>query len=73
MKALLDRRPVPVARYPRTMANLQKAIRTLPYVFIFDNEDLRTPYRQVAVFEHGKAVALGPSPPGWLAPLLPKP
>lgn len=62
-----------VARYPRTMANLQKAIRELPHVFIFDNEDLRTPYRKVAVFEHGKAVHLAAPPPKWLAPLLPKP
>ena len=61
-----------VARYPRTMANLQKAIRELPHVFIFDNEDLRTPFRKVAIFEHGKAVHLAVSQPKWLAPLLPK-
>jgi predicted ABC-type ATPase len=62
-----------VARYPRTMANLQKAIRAVPHVFIFDNEDLRTPYRKVAVFENGKAMYLAAPPPKWLAPLLPKP
>jgi len=61
-----------VARYPRTMANLQKTIRALPHVFIFDNEDLRIPYRKVAVFEHGKAVHQTTAPPTWLIPLLPK-
>jgi len=61
-----------VARYPRTLANLQKALRALPHVFIFDNEDLRTPYRKVAVFEHGKAVRQAAALPKWLVPLLPK-
>ena len=62
-----------VARYPRTLANLRRAIRALPHVFIFDNEDLRTPYRKVAVFERGKAVHQAAALPRWLAPLLPKP
>lgn len=61
-----------VASYPRTLANLQKALRALPHVFIFDNEDLRTPYRKVAVFEHGKAVRQAAALPKWLVPLLPK-
>jgi hypothetical protein len=30
-----------------------RAIRDLPHVWIFDNDDLRTPFRQVAVFENG--------------------
>ena len=62
-----------VARYPRTMVNLQQAIRALPCVFIFDNEDLRTPYRQVAVFENGQSVQRATPTPKWLVPLLPKP
>ena len=61
-----------VARYPRTMANLQKAIRELPHVFIFDNEDLRTPYRKVAMFEHGNPVHLAASLPKWLVPPISK-
>ncbi len=61
-----------IARFPRTMANLQKAIRALPYVFIFDNDDLRQPYRRVAVFEHGKVLYLAASLPKWLVSLLPK-
>lgn len=58
-------------RYPRIMANLQKAIHDLPHVFIFDNENLRTPFRKVAVFENGKPSYLAESIPMWLAPLLP--
>jgi len=57
-------------RYPRTLANLQAAIRVLPHVLIFDNEDLRTPFRRVAVFENGQ-MTFRPTPlPRWLAQLL---
>jgi predicted ABC-type ATPase len=33
-----------VSRYPRTLANLQEAIRELPHVLIFDNDDLAAPF-----------------------------
>ena len=57
-------------RFPRTMSNLAVAIRELPHVLIFDNGDLSTPYRQVAVFEHGR-LAFSKAPfPEWLQPLL---
>lgn len=56
-----------VARFPRTLANLKTAIRELPHVWIFDNDDLRTPFRQVAVFENGQQVTLNALMPGWLA------
>jgi predicted ABC-type ATPase len=59
-----------IARYPRSMANLQKAIRDLPHVYIFDNEDLRTPFRKVAVFENGRPLFLSEPVPKWLAALL---
>ena len=58
------------ARFPRTLANLKSAIRNLPHVWIFDNDDLRTPFRQVAVFENGQRVNLNEPLPEWLAPLL---
>ena len=61
------------ARFPRTMANLEQAIRVLPYVFIYDNEDLRTPFRKVAVVEHGNPSYVSEFVPTWLAPLLPIP
>lgn len=59
------------ARYPRTLANLQTAIRALPHVWIFDNDDLRTPFRQVAVFQNGRCERLNKPTPKWLQPLLP--
>lgn len=54
------------SRYPRTMANLTTALLEIPYVWIFDNDDLRAPYRLVAVYEHGKLVALHRPIPRWL-------
>jgi predicted ABC-type ATPase len=59
-----------VARFPRTLANLKAAIRELPHVLIFDNDDLRTPFRQVAVFENGRRVGRKTRVPQWLKPLL---
>jgi predicted ABC-type ATPase len=61
-----------VERYPRTLANLKLAIRELPTVWIFDNNDLRKPYRLVAVVEGGRVVKLQRPVPKWLAPLIPK-
>jgi predicted ABC-type ATPase len=45
-----------IARFPRTMANLKTALRDLPCVWVFDNDDLRTPFRHAAVFEDGRPV-----------------
>jgi hypothetical protein len=39
-------------------------------VWIFDNDDLRTPFRRVAVFENGEPVAMNEPVPAWLATLL---
>jgi predicted ABC-type ATPase len=58
------------ARLPRTMANLKAALRTLPHVWVYDNNDLRRPYRQVAVFESGRAVQLAKPLPRWLRALV---
>ncbi len=57
-------------RYPRTMANLRDAIRRLPNVWIFDNGDLRRPFRLAAVFENGSQMLLNKPVPEWLKPLL---
>ena len=54
------------SRYPRTMTNLKTALLEIPYIWIFDNDDLRAPYRLVAVYEHGKLVALHKLVPRWL-------
>lgn len=40
-----------VSRFPRTIANLKAAISQLPHVFVFDNDNLRIPFRKVAVFK----------------------
>lgn len=59
------------ARFPRILDNLKDAILKLPHVWIFDNDDLRAPYRLLAVFENGRSVKPIASPPRWLKPLLP--
>jgi predicted ABC-type ATPase len=59
-----------MSRFPRTLANLKLAIRELSCVLVFDNDDLRTPFRQIAIFENGKPVNLADSLPAWLKPLL---
>jgi predicted ABC-type ATPase len=58
------------ARFPRTMTNLKQAIRGLPCVFVFDNDDLGTPFRLLAVFENGRKKFLAKSIPDWLEPAL---
>jgi predicted ABC-type ATPase len=59
------------ARYPRVLANLKAAMRELPHVWVFDNDDLATPYRLVAVCEAGRILRLEPPVPEWLESLLP--
>lgn len=54
------------ARFPRTMTNLKSAIRELPCVFIFNNDDLRAPFRLTAIFQNGQKMFLAKSIPGWL-------
>jgi predicted ABC-type ATPase len=61
-----------IARFPRTLVNLKAAIRELPHVWVFDNDDLRTPFRLVGVFEDGRLVKLHKPVPKWLRPLFPK-
>ena len=59
------------SRYPRTIANLKAAIRELPHVLVFDNGDLSTPFRLVAVFRQGRLLHSSGPMPEWLEPLLP--
>ena len=61
-----------VERFPRILANLKAALRGLPNVWVFDNNDLRTPCRLVAVVQNGLVVKLQRPVPAWLKPLLPK-
>jgi predicted ABC-type ATPase len=59
-------------RFPRILANLKVALRELPNVWVFDNNDLRRPYRLVAIIRDGRVVKLERPLPRWLAGLLPK-
>ena len=59
-----------IARFPRTLVNLRTALRELPCVWVFDNDDLLTPFRLVTVFENGRLVRLHKPVPKWLRPLL---
>jgi len=59
-----------IARFPRTIASLKEAIQKLPHVLIFDNDDLRTPFRQAAVYESGRQVSLKKPVPKWLRSIL---
>jgi predicted ABC-type ATPase len=59
------------SRYPRILSNLQTAVRELPHVWIFDNGDLRRPFRFIARCEDGQITRLQRPIPSWLRPLLP--
>lgn len=59
-----------IQRFPRTLANLAAAIRDLPCVLVFDNEDMRTPFRHVATYMKGRQVQLIEPIPTWLKPIL---
>jgi predicted ABC-type ATPase len=59
-----------LARFPRTLGNLQAALGRLPHVLIYDNSDLGTPFRQVAAFDHGQLRELREPVPDWLRPFL---
>jgi len=57
-----------LARFPRTLVNLKAAIAELPHVLVFDNDDLRSPFKQVAEFENGTLISKRESIPKWLKP-----
>lgn len=54
------------ARFPRTLANLAAALGTVPYIFIYDNDDPLVPFRLVSVQEHGKNVWRSAQVPSWM-------
>ena len=61
----------PITRFPRTLVNFKAAIRELPQVWVFDNGDLRVPFRLVTVCENGRTLQMHKPVPKWLRPLLP--
>jgi len=59
-----------VERFPRTLTNLAAALRELPCVLVFDNDNLKTPFRQVATYTNGQALHLNEPLPSWFKRLL---
>jgi predicted ABC-type ATPase len=59
------------SRHPRILVNLREALRKLAYVWVFDNEDLRTHFGLVVVSENGHVAELHRPIPTWMASLLP--
>lgn len=57
-------------RYPRILANLKRALEILPQVLVYDQSDLRNPFRKVAEFENGRQVFLATPLPAWLKDIL---
>ncbi|MFI5308118.1 MAG: hypothetical protein ACHQ53_12235, partial [Polyangiales bacterium] len=54
------------ARYPRSVANLGRAMASLQFVWVYDNSDLSHPFRKVAEFEHGTLERAVPPLPAWM-------
>ena len=54
-----------LARFPRTLKNLQAAVPIVNEAFLFDNSDPDAPYRLVAVYEDGRLVTRRPPLPRW--------
>jgi len=54
-----------LARYARTLDNLEKAILRLPRVTLFDNSSFDDPFRFIAEFRNGKLYSKGDLPPRW--------
>lgn len=57
------------SRFPRSLANLKAAIRELPHVLVYDNSDLRRPFRRIAVFHNRRAVYRSKRIPEWFKPI----
>jgi len=54
-----------IARFPRTMANLRSALRALSGVLVYDNDDLRHPYRLIARVIRGGVAEESQDLPTW--------
>jgi predicted ABC-type ATPase len=58
-------------RYARSLNNLAAAISRLPYILVYDNSDLNSAYRQVAIFADAQLSYLQEPVPKWFQPMLP--
>jgi predicted ABC-type ATPase len=59
-----------VESYPRVMQNLKRSLIELSNVRIYDNSEMSTPYRLVAVREDGGGLRCFDAVPEWLSALL---
>lgn len=59
------------SRFLRILRNLREALLKLPHVWVFNNDDLRRPFRLVAICENSRLTELHEPVPSWLRPLLP--
>jgi predicted ABC-type ATPase len=59
------------SRYIRVLENLRRALKELSNVRVYDNSDMRDPYRLVVRRDRGGALEISQPIPKWLAPLLP--
>lgn len=59
-------------RFARTLENLRGALRRLPHVVVYDNTDLRRPYRRIAVYEDGEPREEADPLPEWFARVRPR-
>ena len=60
-------------RYPRTMANLKKAVRLADLAFVYDAAEVEQgAHLLVAMCERERATLLVPEPPHWVKTLLQK-
>jgi predicted ABC-type ATPase len=54
-----------ITRFPRTLANLRSALRVLSGVLVYDNDDLRHPYRLIARVIRGEVEEESQDLPTW--------
>jgi predicted ABC-type ATPase len=60
-----------ISRYPRTLANVHAARQMLSVVLVYDNDELRRPYRLVARVVRGTVAWQVDDPPTWWTERLP--
>lgn len=53
------------ARFPRTLANLRRALEFVDYAWLFDNSSYDEPYCLVAAFERGRITQRTAVQPAW--------
>jgi len=59
-------------RYPRVLSNLREALRQLDLVVVLDNSEVVEVYREIAVYERGRATWVAKDVPGWFKGCSPR-